>query len=213
MCLLGFIMASVVVLLVYIYLTQPKSLLDASQPNTSEDFYTVTTYSDPAVLTDMVAQLTDLQPSCLSGALTSLNLVDDGSGGTVYETECRMSGTNKFTRGNSSSTPWNVYSSTSARYLDRHSINCGDQAIRDFKLEVNPLDTRYMRYIYSCTKPPTPLTQCTALSSAKSTYPNGSQSPTILKNKKVSCPSGQLMSNLRFRSDASNYWYDYTCCQ
>lgn len=95
-------------------------------------------------------------------------------------------------------------------YLDRHSVNCGDQFINQFRLTRPSNNT--IRYDYKCND--TPVDKSTCRTDKISPQEDGGGNMIYLDRQNVNCNEGEALTNFRLTRPSNNtIAYEYTCCK
>lgn len=95
-------------------------------------------------------------------------------------------------------------------YLDRHSVNCEDQFINQFRLTRPSGNT--IRYDYKCSD--TPIDEGTCRTDRIAPQEDGGGNLIYLDRQNVSCKDGEALTKFRLtRPSGNTVAYEYTCCK
>jgi hypothetical protein len=95
-------------------------------------------------------------------------------------------------------------------FLDRHTVDCEDKFINQFKLLTQSAGT--MRYDYKCSD--TPVDTETCRSDKISPQEDGGGNVIYLDRQNVSCNEGEALTKFRLsRPSGNTVAYEYTCCK
>ena len=114
-----------------------------------------------------------------------------------------------------STTPWSSIGDRSTKYLDRHTLDCGDDGmLNKFGLSMSS-DRKNIRYNYTCLKSHVPYSTfpnsvCTELQTNPNVEGDGY---SYLDRHVMTCPQGQALASFNLVRDPGNkFHYNYKCC-
>lgn len=182
-------------------------------PPPTHEYVVTTREGDSEPLTPgNVKLLARLPAKCAPGeAMTGFKIIEDNGNRAHYEVQC-VARDDLTQDADGKETEWGIGwsgASSNIGYLSPHIIDCGTSAINGFQLEADEQNSA-IRYDYTCTDTPSPLTRCESLSTPETTKTGNG--PDNLKLQSVACPDGTFLTNLGLQVDESTIWYTYTCC-
>ena len=132
-----------------------------------------------------------------------------------YDYTCMSSGSLGNTL--SKTTPFNDDGGGNAVYLDRHDVDCGNNAvITDLKLQRNSSGNQY-QYQYKCAAPSKQPLKCRADSTPWND--EGGGNTVYLDRHNIKCKPSEALSRVHLQrqwnaqgNPTGKYRYDYTCC-
>jgi len=148
---------------------------------------------------------------CGSDALNQFGLIRQPSGKTQYNFAC-LNPLNLQTKGSYTSPQYKGGrrgKRSSALYLDRHDVNCGDKPITQFGLKRS--GSRKIQYKYNCGIVASSDVTCRNTSTPWNTE---SSSVHYLDRHNAKCNSDEYISRFKLNRDGKGkFRYDYKCCK
>ena len=148
---------------------------------------------------------------CGSDALNQFGLIRQPGGKTQYNFAC-LNPLNLQTKGSYTSPQYKGGRSgkrSSALYLDRHDVNCGDKPITQFGLKRS--GSRKIQYKYNCGIVASSDVTCRNTSTPWNTE---SSSVHYLDRHNAKCNSDEYISRFKLnRNGKGKFRYDYKCCK
>jgi hypothetical protein len=148
---------------------------------------------------------------CGSDALNQFGLIRQPGGRTQYNFSC-LKPLNLQTKALATSAQYKGGRRgrrSSATYLDRHDVNCGDKPITQFGLKRN--GTRRIYYKYKCGNV---LSSDVTCRNTSTPWNQESSSVHYLDRHNAKCNSDEYMSKFKLnRNGRGKFRYDYKCCK
>ena len=148
--------------------------------------------------------------NCDTNAIKRFQLVRNGNGDIRYDYTCSAGG--DLQSSVNKDTGFNDDGGGRVIYLDRHDVNCGDNAaLAQFQLAGSGKGT--YRYNYQCKPSKQPLT-CRDVTTNASTWGDGSRGMEFLDRHNVVCNDDEVLNRIHLtRPDANTIQYQYKCCK
>ena len=142
--------------------------------------------------------------------LNRFQLKTDNDNATMqYEYKC-LTGLDTSDGGEHNTTPDVDGDPPHSVYLDRHTVDCGNKPITQFKLHRNSVGDKIF-YKYHCAKSPNSNT-CRDVTTEYNEQGDGNV--IYLDRHAVNCNEGEYLSKFRLDAgDTGKYRYEYKCCK